>query len=158
MQLAHAGRKASTKFPWEGGKPLSKNEGAWETIAPSADPFSEGWHRPKHMDSSDMDRVKNAFIASAKRADRMEIDVLEIHMAHGYLFSQFLSPDQTIVVHSAMALMAGGIDTIVYCAIVLLASTRSASNLLKKYKIKISIIFAILLILLAISLFLSLVL
>tara|TARA_B100000902_G_scaffold399664_1_gene471681 strand:+ start:3953 stop:4576 length:624 start_codon:yes stop_codon:yes gene_type:complete len=74
------------------------------------------------------------------------------------LFSQFLSPDQTIVVQSAMALMAGGIDTIVYCAIVLLASTKSASNLLKKYKIKISIIFAILLILLAFSLFLSLVL
>lgn len=74
------------------------------------------------------------------------------------LFSQFLSPDQNIVVHSAMALMAGGIDTIVYCAIVLLASTQNASNLLKKYKIKISIIFAILLILLAISLFLSLVL
>ena len=92
MQLAHAGRKASTKFPWEGGKPLTKSEGAWETIAPSADPFSEGWHRPKHMDSSDMDRVKNAFIQSARRADRMGIDVLEIHMAHGYLFSQFLSP------------------------------------------------------------------
>ena len=73
------------------------------------------------------------------------------------LFSQFLSPDQTIIVHSLMAVMAGGIDTIVYCAIVLLASTKSASIFLEKYRKEFNFLFAFLLILLAFSLFFSMI-
>ncbi len=92
IQLAHAGRKASTALPWEGGKPLNQSNGAWDTIGPSATPFDDGWHRPKHMDKNDMDRVRSAFVDSAKRAARIGADIIEIHMAHGYLFSQFLSP------------------------------------------------------------------
>jgi threonine/homoserine/homoserine lactone efflux protein len=74
------------------------------------------------------------------------------------LFSQFLSPDQTIIVHSLMALMAGGIDTLVYCTIVSLASIKSASNFLEKYRKEFSLLFAFLLILLAFSLFFSMIL
>jgi len=92
LQLAHAGRKASTARPWEGAKPLTKSDGAWETIGPSAMPFDEGWHHPKSMNRLDMDRVCDAFVKSTERCIRMGIDLIEIHMAHGYLLSQFLSP------------------------------------------------------------------
>ena len=92
LQLAHAGRKASTLPPWEGGKPLGAEEGAWETIAPSAIPFVDGWHIPREMDEEDLETVRRAFVDSALRAERIGFDVLEIHGAHGYLLSEFLSP------------------------------------------------------------------
>ena len=91
MQLAHAGRKASCSRPWEGDAPLT-DATAWQTIGPSAHPFDEGWHVPKEMDRADMDRVRDAFAASAQRARRAGFDVVELHMAHGYLLSSFLSP------------------------------------------------------------------
>ncbi|MBT6095790.1 MAG: NADH:flavin oxidoreductase/NADH oxidase [Rhodospirillaceae bacterium] len=92
IQLGHAGRKASTNVPWQGGKPLSNDEGAWPTIGPSAVQFADGWHTPVEMDRTDMDRVRDAFVASAKRADRVGFKLLELHGAHGYLMSAFLSP------------------------------------------------------------------
>ena len=92
LQLAHAGRKASTARPWEGGKPLTKSDGAWETIGPSAMPFDDDWHHPKYMNRLDMNRVTDAFVKSTERCVRMGVDLIEIHMAHGYLLSQFLSP------------------------------------------------------------------
>ncbi|MEK9754963.1 MAG: NADH:flavin oxidoreductase/NADH oxidase, partial [Rhodospirillaceae bacterium] len=92
IQLAHAGRKASCNLPWQGGKPLAPGQGAWPTIGPSAVAFSEGWHVPAEMTRSDMDRVRDAFAASTRRAARAGFKVLEVHGAHGYLLSQFLSP------------------------------------------------------------------
>jgi len=91
MQLAHAGRKASCNLPWEGDDPL-RDGTAWETIGPSALPFDEGWPVPRAMDRADMDRVRDAFVASAERCARIGFDLVELHMAHGYLLSSFLSP------------------------------------------------------------------
>jgi len=65
---------------------------AWQTIAPSAIPFQESWPVPKAMDRDDMDRVRDAFVASARLAERAGFDLIEIHMAHGYLLSSFISP------------------------------------------------------------------
>lgn len=92
LQLAHAGRKASTGLAWEGGLPLSKKEGGWDTIGPSAIPFNKNWHKPKSMDRDDMDRVRASFVSATERARVLGVDVIELHMAHGYLLSEFLSP------------------------------------------------------------------
>ena len=92
LQLAHAGRKASVHVPWRGGGPLSPDEGAWETIAPSAIAFDEGWPRPREMTADDMAAVKAAFVESAGRACRIGFDLVELHMAHGYLLHEFCSP------------------------------------------------------------------
>ena len=91
IQIGHAGRKASTAVPWEGGKPLAGAD-AWPTIAPSAEAFDEGWHVPKAMDQADMQRVIGEFVVAAERAAKAGFDLLELHMAHGYLLSSFLSP------------------------------------------------------------------
>jgi anthraniloyl-CoA monooxygenase len=93
IQLAHAGRKGSAFHPWEGfDRPLGKDEGAWETIAPSPLPFAPGWPAPRAMTRADMDRVKADFVRATKRADDAGFDLVEVHMAHGYLLSSFLSP------------------------------------------------------------------
>lgn len=92
IQLAHAGRKASTHRPWEGRNPLGADEGAWETISASANPQDEGWHTPRAMDRSDMDTVRDAFVTATKRSDRLGFDMIEVHSAHGYLMHEFLSP------------------------------------------------------------------
>jgi anthraniloyl-CoA monooxygenase len=91
LQLAHAGRKGSCQLPWEGDQPL-RDARAWTTLAPSAEPFAPGWHVPKAMDRDDMVRVRDAFAAATRRADRAGFDLVELHMAHGYLLSSFLSP------------------------------------------------------------------
>jgi anthraniloyl-CoA monooxygenase len=92
IQLAHAGRKASFTKPWEGDRPLTAAEGAWESIGPSAIPFKPGWPAPREMTRADMDRITAAFAAAAHRAERAGFDLIELHMAHGYLPSSFLSP------------------------------------------------------------------
>ena len=92
VQLAHAGRKASSQRPWEGAGYLRAHEDPWQTIAPSAIPFGEGWHTPREMTEADMDRVRDAFVNSARRALRIGFDEIELHMAHGYLLHSFLSP------------------------------------------------------------------
>jgi 2,4-dienoyl-CoA reductase-like NADH-dependent reductase (Old Yellow Enzyme family) len=92
IQLAHAGRKASTQRPWEGGGPLTEHEDPWQTIAPSAIAYADKWHVPKAMDHHDIRRLTDAFVASAKRAERAGFDYVEIHGAHGYLLHEFLSP------------------------------------------------------------------
>ena len=91
IQLGHAGRKASCSTPWEGDAPLVDAR-AWPTIGPSADAFKEGWHVPKAMTRSDMDRVRDDFVAATRRALAAGFDLLELHAAHGYLLSSFLSP------------------------------------------------------------------
>ncbi|MEM9249537.1 MAG: oxidoreductase, partial [Pseudomonadota bacterium] len=91
MQLAHAGRKASTVAPWEGGGLVEGSE-AWETVAPSAVPYLDGWPAPIAMDATALDRVKTAFVQATERAERAGFDLIELHAAHGYLMHQFLSP------------------------------------------------------------------
>ena len=92
VQLGHAGRKASTSAPWKGGQALTEEEGAWETFGPSAIAFKDSWHTPTEMTEADMDRVVAAFEDAARRADRAGFDMVELHAAHGYLLSEFLSP------------------------------------------------------------------
>ena len=92
IQLAHAGRKASSQRPWEGGKALPEGEDPWPTIAPSALPFGPGWHMPRAMTEDDMAHVRAAFVEAARRAVRIGFDAIELHMAHGYLLHSFLSP------------------------------------------------------------------
>jgi anthraniloyl-CoA monooxygenase len=91
IQLAHAGRKGSCNLPWEGDDPLRDGR-AWETIGPSALPFDEDWPVPRAMQRADFDKVRADFAAAAERAARAGFDVVELHMAHGYLLSSFLSP------------------------------------------------------------------
>lgn len=92
IQLAHAGRKASTTAPWiDRGRPLKPEEGAWTTFAPSAIPFAEGWHTPQALDEAGLKRVRDAFVQAAQRADRAGFDLVELHGAHGYLLNEFVS-------------------------------------------------------------------
>ena len=92
LQLAHAGRKASTQVPWLGGKPLAAGESPWPTLAPSALAFGEGWHVPHELSEAEIRGLIDAFAAAARRALAIGFDVLELHSAHGYLTHQFLSP------------------------------------------------------------------
>lgn len=93
IQLGHAGRKASTNRPWEGTPPGSPlKEGAWQTKAPSAVPFKEGWHVPAAITPQGLEELVAAFVAATRRADRLGLDLIELHGAHGYLLNQFLSP------------------------------------------------------------------
>ena len=93
MQLAHAGRKASTAAPWLGGKPLSPEQGGWRPIfAPSAVPFDEGYVVPDAVTAPQIDALVLDFVAAAKRAVDAGFRALEIHAAHGYLLHEFLSP------------------------------------------------------------------
>ena len=92
VQLAHAGRKASTQRPWEGRGFLKNGEGAWQTVAPSAIPLAAGWPTPQALTREGMEAVKRAFVAAARRAARIGFDVVELHSTHGYLLSEFLSP------------------------------------------------------------------
>ncbi len=93
IQLAHAGRKASTTAPWvDKGRALRPDEGAWTTFAPSAVPFRTDWHTPQALDAAGMARIRDAFVDSARRADRAGFDLVELHAAHGYLLNEFCSP------------------------------------------------------------------
>jgi len=92
IQLAHAGRKASTHVTWRGGGNLDRSDGGWNTIAPSAIEFSDRYSIPAEMTDDDLEIVKQEFISSAKLAITAGFEVIEIHSAHGYLLHQFLSP------------------------------------------------------------------
>ena len=92
IQLAHAGRKASMASSWKGGKMLDKENGGWETIAPSDIAFSEEYKSPQEMSSEDIDQLRSDFRSAARRAVEAGFKVIEIHAAHGYLLNEFLSP------------------------------------------------------------------
>ncbi|MEZ3498464.1 NADH:flavin oxidoreductase/NADH oxidase [Pantoea sp. KPR_PJ] len=92
IQLGHAGRKASCAAPWQGGKQLSLDEGGWETVAPSAVAFHEEDRPPLALSRDELTRIRQAFVESAQRAERLGFALMELHAAHGYLLHQFLSP------------------------------------------------------------------
>ncbi len=92
VQLAHAGRKASTLRPWEGHGPVPAGQGDWQTVAPSALPFDEGWQTPQALDEAGIAAVIADFRATAQRALAAGFELIELHAAHGYLMHQFLSP------------------------------------------------------------------
>lgn len=92
-QLAHAGRKASTSAPWEGGTQIPPDgPGGWRTVAPSPVAFTPGEVDPLGLDDAGLERIKAGFVSAARRAQRLDLDGLEIHAAHGYLLHEFLSP------------------------------------------------------------------
>jgi 2,4-dienoyl-CoA reductase-like NADH-dependent reductase (Old Yellow Enzyme family) len=92
VQLAHAGRKASTLRPWDGHGPVPAGQGDWLTVAPSALPFDTGWNLPQALDEAGIQTVIADFRSAAQRALAAGFELIELHAAHGYLLHQFLSP------------------------------------------------------------------
>jgi len=93
MQVAHAGRKGSSRAPWDGGAQVRPGEPTgWKTVAPSAVPHADGEDPPAALDDAGLVRIRTDFVDTARRAARLGLDGLEIHAAHGYLLHQFLSP------------------------------------------------------------------
>ena len=93
IQLAHAGRKASTELPWRGGVQIPPDHlNGWQTVAPSAIPYEDGKQPPIALDQDGLARVREAFAAAAHRVARLGLDAVQLHCAHGYLLHEFLSP------------------------------------------------------------------
>lgn len=92
IQIAHAGRKAGTARPWDGGKPVSDAQGGWEPVAPGPLPFREGYRTPHELTIDEIHALRAAFVAAAIRARKAGFEWLELHAAHGYLLNSFLSP------------------------------------------------------------------
>lgn len=92
IQLAHAGRKASSQVPWAGGRALGPDQDPWPTLSASAVQFAEGWHVPAEATQADLNRIVGAFRRAAERSVRLGFELIELHAAHGYLLHQFLSP------------------------------------------------------------------
>jgi NADPH2 dehydrogenase len=92
IQLAHAGRKASSAVPWQGGQLLQAEQGGWPTFAPSAIPHLPSEPAPQALTLEDITNIRHAFVVAAQRAQRAGVDAIELHSAHGYLLHEFLSP------------------------------------------------------------------
>ena len=92
IQLAHAGRKASTAKPWEGGAPVPPEQGGWVPCAPSCEAYDDASTKPEQLDTAGLKRIRTAFVEATKRAMRLGFDGIELHCAHGYLLHEFLSP------------------------------------------------------------------
>jgi 2,4-dienoyl-CoA reductase-like NADH-dependent reductase (Old Yellow Enzyme family) len=92
IQISHAGRKASSAAPWHGGQLLDSAHGGWQAFAPSALPHLTTEMPPTELDAAGLEHIKNAFVKTAERAQEMDIEMVELHAAHGYLLHQFLSP------------------------------------------------------------------
>ena len=93
IQLAHAGRKASSREPWNGGAQIPLGEpGSWQALAPSPLPHASGEQAPTALDDAGLQKIRSVFAEAARRATRLGLDGIEVHAAHGYLLHQFLSP------------------------------------------------------------------
>ena len=92
IQLAHAGRKASTAAPWKGGGPVSPADGGWQPLAPSPIPFTDAHAVPRELQPKNLGEIVGQFVAAARRSLDSGFKVIELHMAHGYLLHEFLSP------------------------------------------------------------------
>lgn len=92
LQIGHSGRKASARLPLDGNGPLPLDEGGWQVFGPSAISCGGGWPVPQELDEAGIARVRDAFVATASRAARLDLNLLELHGAHGYLLHSFLSP------------------------------------------------------------------
>ncbi len=92
IQLAHAGRKASTYSPWKGSGEVKPEDGGWQTLAPVAQPYAENYPKPKEISKDGIRAVVEQFQKAAERSVRAGFTLIEIHMAHGYLIHEFLSP------------------------------------------------------------------
>lgn len=92
IQIAHAGRKGSCHVPWNGGEPISRNKGGWQTVAPSPVPFRETDPMPRELEKKEIRSIASAFAVAAQRAVAAGFEAVEIHSAHGYLLHEFLSP------------------------------------------------------------------
>ena len=122
IQLAHAGRKASSALPWQGAQLLSAAQGGWETFAPSAVPHLAGEPPPTALSLAQMAHVRDAFVTAAQRAARMGIDAVEIHCAHGYLLHEFLSP----IANQRIDAYGGSLDNRMRFPLELFAAVRQA--------------------------------
>ncbi|MBS1159485.1 MAG: NADH:flavin oxidoreductase/NADH oxidase [Proteobacteria bacterium] len=122
IQLAHAGRKAANRLPWEGGGQLPSAAGGWQSVAPSALPFlpTESW--PEALDAAGLARVEAAFVEAAQRARRLGIEAIEIHAAHGYLLHQFLSP----LANTRQDQYGGGLENRMRFPLAVFAAVRAA--------------------------------
>lgn len=92
IQLGHSGRKGSTAAPWVGRGPVAKEDGGWDVVGPSPLPFTEGWLVPRQLDRAGMDDIREAFVSAVRRAASLGFEFVELHSAHGYLLSSFVSP------------------------------------------------------------------
>jgi 2,4-dienoyl-CoA reductase-like NADH-dependent reductase (Old Yellow Enzyme family) len=92
MQLAHAGRKGSTRRPWEGQGAVETSNGGWQPVGPGVEPFAPNYPTPRALDAEGIRAVVAAFQEAANRAREIGVEVIEIHAAHGYLLHEFLSP------------------------------------------------------------------
>lgn len=122
IQLAHAGRKASTRVPWDGGGPLHADQDPWQTVGPSAVPFAEGWHVPLALDEGGIERTIAAFVSAAQRAHRIGLDFIELHFAHGYLVHEFLSP----IANKRTDIWGGSIENRMRLAMTIARAVRAA--------------------------------
>ena len=122
IQIAHAGRKASTRRPWEGGGVIPARGGGWPTVAPSAVPFQPGDPAPAELAKSEIGALVETFAAAARRALQAGFQALEIHAAHGYLLHEFLSPLSNLRTDE----YGGTFENRIRCALEVTAAVRAA--------------------------------
>ena len=124
IQLAHAGRKASSAVPWQGGQLLSAAQGGWLPVAPSAVPHLPTEPAPTALSLEQIAQIQEAFVVAARRADRAGVDAIELHSAHGYLLHQFLSP----VANQRTDLYGGSFENRIRLVLEVFAAVRAAYN------------------------------
>ena len=124
IQLAHAGRKASSAVPWQGGQLLSTGQGGWPPVAPSAVPHLPTEPAPTALSLEQIAQIQEAFVVAARRADRAGVDAIELHSAHGYLLHQFLSP----LANQRTDLYGGSFENRIRLVLEVFAAVRAAYN------------------------------